>query len=96
MTPKQKIVYEALFKIPAGKVVTYGELSKFTWIHPRTIGRLLSQNQEPDVYPCFRVVAFDGDLKGFTLGLAEKERRLKADWVEIVDWKVGEEFFWEF
>ncbi|MDR0650560.1 MAG: MGMT family protein [Candidatus Peribacteria bacterium] len=96
LTSKQQLVYEALLKIPKGKVITYGTLGKYLSIHPRAVGRLLSKNTEPDRYPCFKVVSYDGSLNGFAYGLEDKVKRLQADGVEIVEGKVPERYFWEF
>jgi methylated-DNA-[protein]-cysteine S-methyltransferase len=93
LTPKQQLIYEALLKIPKGKVVTYGTLGKHLDIHPRSVGRLLSQNTEPDTYPCFKVVAYDGSLNGFAYGLEDKEKRLKADGVDFLFHKVKRAFY---
>ena len=92
LTPAQKRVYQALLQIPYGKVVSYGDLGKKLWLHPRSVGRLLSKNQEPDKYPCFKVVAFDGKLTGYALGLEEKERRLKAEGIQVIEGKVEEKY----
>ncbi|MDR2190478.1 MAG: MGMT family protein [Candidatus Peribacteria bacterium] len=96
LTPKQQLVYKTLLHIPKGKVMTYGSLGKFLGIHPRAVGKFLSKNTQPDMYPCFKVVAYDGKLNGFAYGLADKEKRLKADGVAVIDGKVPEEYFWEF
>jgi methylated-DNA-[protein]-cysteine S-methyltransferase len=95
-SPSQKLIYEALLKIPKGKVTTYGSLAKYLGLHPRTVGRMLAKNPYPDTYPCCKVVAYDGNLKGFALGLADKERRLKAEGVEVIDGVVPEAYIWEF
>jgi O-6-methylguanine DNA methyltransferase len=95
-SPNQQLVYTTLLKIPRGKVTTYGSLAKYLNLHPRYVGKLLSKNPYPDKYPCFRVVAYDGDLKGFTLGLEDKLRRLKADGIEVIDGKVPEQYFYYF
>jgi deoxyribonuclease V len=40
-------------------------------------------NKELDTYPCYKVVASNWWLSGYVLGLEEKIRRLKNDWIEI-------------
>jgi O6-methylguanine-DNA--protein-cysteine methyltransferase len=65
-------------------------------MHPRAVGRLLAWNPEPDRYPCFKVVAADGDLRGFALGLEEKVKRLAADGIEVVNGVVPQRYFYYF
>lgn len=96
LTPAQTLVYEALLEIPKGKVTTYSALGKHINLHPRAVGRLLAWNPEPDTYPCFKVVAVNGDLTGFALGLEEKVRRLEADGVEVVNGVVPQKYFYFF
>jgi methylated-DNA-[protein]-cysteine S-methyltransferase len=95
-TPKQILIYEALLKIPKGKVTTYGELGRHLGIHPRAVGMLLGKNPYPDKYPCFKVVARNGALTGFAFGLEDKAKRLKADGVEVVNGAVPEKYFYYF
>jgi O6-methylguanine-DNA--protein-cysteine methyltransferase len=71
-------------------------LGKHLGLHPRYVGKLLSQNPSPDVYPCFKVVAYDGALCGFALGLEDKIKRLKAEGIKIVKRKVPTEYFYYF
>ncbi|MDD2537541.1 MAG: MGMT family protein [Candidatus Absconditabacteria bacterium] len=93
LTKNQQLVYQALLEIPKGKVVTYGELGRHLGLHPRTVGMLLGKNPYPDRYPCCKVVGYDGALTGFSLGLADKERRLKAEGIRVIDGKVPKEYF---
>jgi O-6-methylguanine DNA methyltransferase len=78
-------VLKKLLKIPRGKVTTYKELAKACKTHPRAIARILSSNNEPDKFPCFKVVNSDGGIGGYTheLGVTEKIRRLKKEGVII-------------
>ena len=96
LTAKQQLVYEALLKIPKGKVTTYGALGKYIGMHPRSVGRILAKNPYPDTYPCCKVVGYNGNLTGFALGLEDKERRLKAEGIEVVEGRVPEEYLWRF
>ena len=54
-------VYELIEKIPAGKVVTYGQIGKFCGINPRFVGRILHSNPDPKKFPCHRVVNARGE-----------------------------------
>lgn len=62
-----KDVYRILRKIPNGKVVTYGAISRKLGISPRYVGFILSRNDHPEKYPCFRVVRSDGSVGGYTI-----------------------------
>ncbi len=56
---------------------------------------IMRENQFPNRYPCCKVVGSDGKLTGYALGLAEKEKRLKAEGVQIEKGKVAKEAIWE-
>jgi len=61
-------VYEILRSIPAGKVVTYGQLAKLAG-NPkaaRAIGLYMRMNPDAPHTPCHRVVAADGSLHGYS------------------------------
>lgn len=88
---KQK-VYEFLRTIPAGKVVTYGQIAEFLGNKKlsRVVGNILHVNPQPDVYPCFKVVNAQGRLaEHFGCGgLQAQKRRLEADGIEVIHNKV--------
>ncbi len=52
-------------------------------------------NPFPNRYPCCKVVGSDGKLTGYALGLAEKEKRLRAEGIKIMGGKVAKEAIWE-
>lgn len=87
-----KRIYEAVKKIPKGKVATYGQVAKMAG-NPRmsrAVGNALHKNPDPLHIPCFRVVNSKGELAGafaFGGGSAQAEL-LKKDGVEVVDGKV--------
>jgi len=64
-TPFQKKVWQALQKIPAGQVMTYGELARQLNTSARAVGNACRANPIPLVIPCHRVVAKSG-LGGFS------------------------------
>lgn len=72
-------VYEAVKRIPKGKVSNYGFIA-FLAGRPRAarmVGFALHRNPEPIVTPCHRVVFKDGSLcRGFAFGGEEVQRRL--------------------
>ena len=73
-------VYAAARRIPRGETRTYGALAAAIG-RPRAaraVGQALARNPIPLVVPCHRVVAANGDLRGFSAagGLALKARLL--------------------
>jgi alkylated DNA nucleotide flippase Atl1/2'-5' RNA ligase len=76
--------------IPKGFVTTYGDLAFFFGVphYTRQIGQILRANQERDRYPCYKVVGQNGDLIGYSGGIAEKEQRLRHDGITVRNGKV--------
>ncbi len=85
-----------LKKIPRGKVVSYSELAKACGTSPRAVGRILHSNKYPDEYPCYKVVRKDGSISGYSLGIKEKIKRLKAEGIKIKNGKIPKKFFFHF
>lgn len=81
-------VFEAIRRIPRGKVATYGQiaetLKKPHWA--RQVGWALHQNKDVEV-PCHRVVDRNGRLApNFAFeGAEEQKRRLLSEGVIFVD-----------
>lgn len=63
-TQFQKRVWQALYKIPVGETLSYGELAKQLGTSARAIGNACRTNKIPIVIPCHRIVAKTG-LGGF-------------------------------
>jgi deoxyribonuclease V len=82
---KKAEVLKKLLKIPRGKVTTYKELARVCKTHPRAVARILSSNNAPDKFPCFKVVNSDGGIGGYThkLGVKEKIKRLRREGIVI-------------
>ena len=60
-----KRIYEAVKKIPAGKVATYGQVAAMAG-NPkmsRAVGNALHKNPDPENIPCFRVVNSRGNFR---------------------------------
>lgn len=98
-SPTKKI-YEAVKKIPKGKVATYGQIAELAGDKrmARAVGNALHKNPDPDNIPCFRVVNSKGELAGeFAFGGAgEQEKLLMADGIEVTDGRVNlKEYQWE-
>jgi methylated-DNA-protein-cysteine methyltransferase-like protein len=80
-------VYDIVRKIPEGKVMTYGQISKIVGVDPRMVGWALHANKEASDVPCHRVVNKDGRLApGYAFGGPDEQKiRLVAEGVEFVD-----------
>ena len=87
-----KRIYEAVKKIPAGKVATYGQVATMAG-NPkmsRAVGNALHKKPDPENIPCFRVVNSKGELSGaFAFGGEnEQKKRLEADGIKVEDGRV--------
>jgi O-6-methylguanine DNA methyltransferase len=88
-------IYIFLQTIPHGKVVSYKTIADKFHIHPRTVGIIMRKNMYPDIYPCYKVLASDGSLRGYTWGGAkEKIRRLQKDWIKVIGDKIDKKYFY--
>lgn len=87
-----KRIYEAVKKIPKGKVATYGQVAELAGNRKmsRAVGNALHKNPEPGVIPCHRVVNSKGELAGeFAFGGSGVQARLLLEeGVETVDGRV--------
>ena len=75
----QRLVWDALRKIPAGRTKTYAEVAKDIG-RPRAaraVARACATNSVAIAIPCHRVVGAGGDLRGYRWGV-ERKRRLLA------------------
>ena len=87
-----KRIYEAVKKIPRGKVATYAQVAAMAG-NPkmcRAVGNALHKNPDPDGTPCYRVVNAKGELAGaFAFGGPDVQANLlRADGIEVIDNKV--------
>ena len=87
-----KRIYEAVKKIPAGHVATYGQVAELAGDKKmaRAVGNALHKNPDPDNIPCFRVVNAKGELAGeFAFGGAGAQAKLlEAEGIEVINGKV--------
>jgi deoxyribonuclease V len=87
-----KEFYGLLAQIPEGNVSTYGDMAIQLGdiVSARAVGEMLSENEHPDLLPCYRVVMSDGALGGYTHpnGAVEKARRLRRDGITISNGKI--------
>ena len=87
-----KRIYEAVKKIPKGRVATYAEVAEMAGNKKmsRAVGNALHKNPDPENIPCFRVVNSKGELApAFAFGGEDEQRkRLEEDGVEVKGGKV--------
>lgn len=89
-TDFQQAVYDAVRRIPEGKVSSYALIA--AWIHrgsARTVGTALRHVPDDPGIPCHRVICSDGRVGGFggeTTGahVARKERLLRKEGVPFI------------
>jgi len=90
-------VYDALKRIPAGRVTTYKELARFLNVpSPRAVGQALKRNPHAPQVPCHRVIRSDGSLGGYqgdegNDGLKRKQALLRQEAIplsgdRLADW----------
>lgn len=87
-----KRIYEAVKRIPKGKVATYGQIAELAGDKKmaRAVGNALHKNPDPDAIPCYRVVNSKGELSGeFAFGgPGAQAKLLQEDGIEVLDGKV--------
>lgn len=85
-------IYEAVKKIPRGKVATYGQVAEMAGNKKmaRAVGNALHKNPDLEKIPCYRVVNAKGELAGeFAFGgEGAQARLLQADGIAVVDGRV--------
>ncbi len=93
-------IYEAVMKIPKGRVATYGQVAEMAGNRKmcRAVGNALHKNPAPDRIPCYRVVNAKGELSGeFAFGgPGAQQKLLEADGIEVVGGKVDlSRYLWQ-
>ena len=87
-----KRIYEAVKRIPKGKVATYGKVAEMAGNKKmsRAVGNALHKNPDPENIPCFRVVNSKGELSPeFAFGgMGEQRKLLEAEGIEVKNNKV--------
>jgi len=82
-TDLQRDVWAALRRIPPGHTTTYGALGRLLgFSDPRAaidMGAAIGANPIAVIVPCHRVVASNGDLKGYAWGLHRKRWLLEHE-----------------
>ena len=90
MTKFQSECYEALKKVPKGKVITYAGLARMVGrpkAH-RAVGSAMNKNPYAPQVPCHRLVKSNGDLGGFATDIKVKIKRLQKEGVVVSDNKI--------
>lgn len=87
-----KRIYDAVKRIPKGKVATYAQVAKMAGNEKmcRAVGNALHKNPDPEHIPCFRVVNAKGELcDAFAFGGAEEQAaRLREEGIVVENGKV--------
>ena len=89
----QARVYAALLEVPAGRVITYGDLASHRLPVAACRGRALRRNPFAPVVPCHRATVAAGRLGGFRApdgaALSRKRALLAAEEVLFPQWPAG-------
>lgn len=88
-------IYSFLKSIPKWKVISYKAIWEYFSLHPRAIARILSQNQNQDIFPCYKVVNQNWKIWWYNLWENIKIERLLKDWIDIKNWKIDKSYFWK-
>jgi methylated-DNA-[protein]-cysteine S-methyltransferase len=80
-TDFQRRAWAAMQEIPYGATISYGQQAKRIGKPraTRAVGTANGANPIPIIVPCHRVIASDGTLGGYALGLAMKRRLLALE-----------------
>lgn len=71
-------IYEFLRTIPAGRVVTYGQIALYLGNKnmARAVGNALHKNPDPNAIPCHRVVNYKGEVSSaYAFGGRDAQRK---------------------
>ncbi len=85
VTEFQKLVYDAVRRIPRGQVMTYKGVAVAIG-RPRAaraVGNALNKNPYAPEVPCHRVIKSDGSVGGFASGSPKKRAMLKKEGVTL-------------
>jgi methylated-DNA-protein-cysteine methyltransferase related protein len=98
MMDEFEAIYALVRTIPAGCVLSYGEVGDRVGARPRTVGRAMAHVAEEDKVPWHRVVGSDGTLriaKQSPVLALEQRRRLEQEGVVFTTQnRVPLESFW--
>lgn len=76
--------YDALRKVPKGKVITYADLARYLGSKGyRAVGNAMNRNPYAPVVPCHRVVRSGGEIGGYARGTRAKVKMLRDEGVAV-------------
>ena len=84
-TEFQREAWGAMRRIPFGSTISYGDQARSIGKPKafRAVGSANGKNPIPIIVPCHRVLASDGSLGGYSLGLPMKRRLLALEGVSV-------------
>ena len=87
VSPFRRQVWALLCRIPYGKLVTYGDISREIEretghrVSAQAVGGAVGHNPISVIVPCHRVIGSDGSLTGYAGGLVRKVELLRLEGV---------------
>jgi methylated-DNA-[protein]-cysteine S-methyltransferase len=80
-TPFQLAVWKAIYKVPFGKTVSYGEIAAGIGkpLASRAVGAAVGANPTPLLVGCHRVLGSSGSITGYSGGHGIKTKKLLLD-----------------
>ena len=79
-TAFQKRVWQALFTIPYGETLSYGEIAKMVDCRSaQAVGQAVGANPIALIIPCHRVIAAQGKIGGYEYGIEIKKKLLELE-----------------
>lgn len=87
-TPFQRLVWDALMKIPRGQTTSYGALAASIGrpSATRAVAAAVGRNPISVLIPCHRVIGGNGSLTGYAGGLGRKRALLAAEQGQALPW----------
>ncbi len=83
-------VWKILLKIPYGRTITYGEVSRqlekelgIKKMSSQAVGGAIGHNKISIIIPCHRVIGTNGNLTGYAGGIERKIKLIKLEKVDI-------------
>ncbi|MBS3788455.1 endonuclease V [Candidatus Bipolaricaulota bacterium] len=89
----KKMILELLVQIPEGMVTSYRDIAEALGdgSAARAVGTVMSNNDEPERYPCWRVVRSTGEVGKYSGsgGRDEKIGKMRDEGIEVEDGKIN-------